>query len=258
MRDILNDLEGEPLDPGRNIRAEGKRALPKRFYKDVSVGEGEGGFEVLLDGRPVRTPARSRLAVPSRPLAEALAEEWRAQATVIDPIAMPLTRLVNVALDGVANTADEVADEIVRYMGSDLLLYRAEGPDGLTARQAEHWDPVLDWLDRAHDARFFRAEGIVHVKQPEDMVAKVAALLPRDNPLRLAALSTLTALTGSAFLAVALDKGEIDGDAAWRAAHVDEDWTIERWGEDAEAAARRVAREVEMRAAVRLLDLTRA
>ncbi len=257
MRDILSDLEQSPLDPAEAIRAQGRRTLPKRFYKEVTVAEGEGGHEVRLDGRPLRTPAKAKLAVPSAALAAALAEEWAAQGVEIDPFTMPLTRLVNVALDGVARNPQEVKEEIVRYMGSDLLLYRAEGPEGLVARQATHWDPVLAWLDRAHDARFFLAEGIRHVEQPADMVARVAALVGTDDPLSLAALSTLTALTGSAFLAVALANGVLDADAAWRAAHVDEDWTIERWGEDAEATARRAAREKEMRAAVRLLDLVK-
>lgn len=258
MRDILTDLDRDPIDPAASIRAEGRRALPKRFYKEVSTRSGEGGFEILLDGRPMRTPARARLAVPTQALADALVQEWAAQGAEIDPVSMPLTRLVNVALDGVAQNRDAVADEIVAYMGSDLLLYRAEGPEGLVARQAEQWDPVLDWLNTAHGARFFLAEGIRHVEQPADMVARVAALLPRADALALAALSTLTALTGSAFLAVALAQGALDADTAWRAAHVDEDWTVERWGEDAEATARRAARERDMRAAVRLLDLARA
>lgn len=258
MRDILEDLDRDPIDPAASIRAEGRRNLPKRFYKEVITRQGEAGFEILLDGRSVRTPARAVLAMPTQALAEAVAAEWAAQDQLIDPITMPLTRLVNVALDGVAKTRDEVADEIVRYMGSDLLLYRAEGPEGLVARQAEHWDPVLAWLDEAYDARFFLAQGIRHVAQPADMVARVAAALPREDALALAALSTLTALTGSAFLAVALLAGRLDADAAWTAAHVDEDWTIERWGEDAEATARRAARAVEMRAAVRLLELRQA
>ncbi|GGF63331.1 ATPase [Azorhizobium oxalatiphilum] len=258
MRDILNDLDRDPIDPAASIRAEGRKNLPKRFYKEVSTRAGDSGFEILLDGRSVKTPARVPLAVPTQALADAVAAEWAAQEQLIDPMTMSLTRLVNVALDGVANTREEVADEIVRYMGSDLLLYRAEGPEGLVARQAEHWDPVLAWLDETYGARFFLAEGIRHVAQPEDMVARVAAALPREDVLALAALSTLTALTGSAFLAVALLGGRLDADAAWKAAHVDEDWTIERWGEDAEATARRTARELEMRAAVRLLDLRKA
>ncbi len=257
MRDILTDLEGTPTDPGEGIRAAGRRVLPKRFYKEVTARSGEAGFEILLDGRPVRTPAKRPFAVPTAALAEALAQEWDAQGTEIDPTTMPLTRLVNVALDGVAHEPDAVAEEMIRYMGTDLLLYRADGPDGLVARQATHWDPVLAWLDRSHDARFFLAEGIRHVAQPEDMISRTAALVPVADTLALTALSSITTLTGSAFLALAVAAGALDAEAAWTAAHVDEDWNIERWGEDAEAAHRRAARKAEMLAAVRLLELAR-
>lgn len=258
MRDILTDLEGTPADPTESIRQAGRRTLPKRFYKEVSTRQGEEGFEILLDGRPVRTPAKTRLAVPQEALAQALAEEWAAQGAEIDPSTMPLTRLVNVALDGVARERPAVAEEIVRYMGTDLLLYRAEGPDSLVARQAAHWDPVLDWLHQNHGARFFLAAGIRHVAQPQDMLDRAAALVPVDDTLALTALSSITALTGSAFLAVAVAQGAIDAEAAWAAAHVDEDWNIERWGEDSAAAHRRAARKAEMLAAVRLLELSRA
>lgn len=258
MRDILSDLEGSPADPTESIRQDGRRTLPKRFYKDVSIRQADGGFEILLDGRPVRTPAKTRLAVPQEALAQALAAEWAAQGTQIDPSTMPLTRLVNVALDGVANERAAVAEEIVRYMGTDLLLYRAEGPESLVARQAAQWDPVLDWLHQSHGARFFLAEGIRHVAQPQEMLDRAAALVPVDDTLTLTALSSITALTGSAFLAVAVAAGGIDAEAAWAAAHVDEDWNIERWGEDTAAAHRRAARKAEMLAAVRLLELSRA
>ncbi len=257
MRDILTDLEGTPADPTETIRQAGRRTLPKRFYTEVSTRQGEEGFEILLDGRPVRTPAKAKLAVPQAALAEALAAEWAAQGTEIDPSTMPLTRLVNVALDGVANERAAVAEEIVRYMGTDLLLYRAEGPDSLVARQAAQWDPVLDWLHQSHGARFFLAEGIRHVAQPQDMLDRAAALVPVDDVLALTALSSITALTGSAFLAVAVAQGAIDAETAWAAAHVDEDWNIERWGEDSAATHRRLARKAEMLAAVRLLELSR-
>lgn len=257
MRDILTDLEGTPADPTETIRQAGRRTLPKRFYQEVTTRPGADGFEILLDGRPVRTPAKAKLAVPHLPLAEALAEEWAAQGPEIDPSTMPLTRLVNVALDGVARERSAVAEEIVRYMGTDLLLYRAEGPDSLVARQAAQWDPVLEWLHQSYGARFFLAEGIRHVAQPQDMLDRAAALVPVDDVLVLTALSSLTALTGSAFLAVAVAQGAIDAEAAWAAAHVDEDWNIERWGEDSAATDRRRARKAEMLAAVRLLELSR-
>lgn len=259
MRDLMSDLEQgtqSPDDPVARARAAQRTPMPKRFYKEVSVGEADGGFTVLLDGRPVRTPARGYLKAPTRALAEAMAAEWAAQGQTIDPFSMPLTRLVNVALDRVAPEATAVKEEVVRYAGTDMLFYRAEGPQGLLDRQAQHWDPVLAWMNDAHGARFFLSEGIRHVTQPEEALARVAVLVP-DAPLALSAVHSMTTLTGSALLALAVAAGELDADAAWAAAHVDEDWNREQWGEDETAAARRAARRVEMDAAAHVLALLR-
>ncbi|MFG1394905.1 ATP12 family chaperone protein [Xanthobacter agilis] len=257
MRELLTDLEAggaEPADPVARAQAALRPARPKRFYKDVTVGAAEGGFTLLLDGRPVRTPARNLLLVPTRALAEALAKEWDAQAREIDPLSMPLTRLANVAIDRVAPEADAVRDEVVRYAGTDMLFYRAEGPTALVERQARHWDPVLDWARETHGAPFFLSEGVCHVTQPGDSLARVAALLP-GAALPLAAVHVMTTLTGSALVALAVAEGVIDADTAWQAAHVDEDWNRELWGEDEAATARRAARRVEMDAAVTALRL---
>lgn len=265
MRELLTDLDGggeadpkspDPSSPDPVTRAQAAQRpqRPKRFYAAVSVGETEGGFTVLLDGRPVRTPARGLLKVPTRALAEALAREWDAQATEIDPLSMPLTRLVNVALDRVAAEPAAVREEVVRYAGTDMLFYRAEGPAGLVERQARHWDPVLAWAREAHRAPFFLAEGVCHVAQPEAALARIGALVP-EAPLPLAAVHVMTTLTGSALLALAVAQGAIDADAAWQAAHVDEDWNRDLWGEDEIAAARRAARRLEMDAAVAVLSL---
>lgn len=255
MRDLLTDLEdGQADDPLARARAAQRVPLPKRFYKEVSVGEADGGFTILLDGKSVRTPARGLLKVPVRALADAMAEEWAAQGEVIDPFAMPLTRLVNVALDRVAPEAGPVREEVVRYAGTDLLFYRAEGPDGLVERQARHWDKVLDWMRDTHGARFYLSQGIRHVAQPAEALAQVAARVP-DEPLALAAVHSMTTLTGSTLLALAVAEGLIDVDAAWDAAHVDEDWNREQWGEDEMAAQRRAARRKEMNAAARLSAL---
>ncbi|MFG1417106.1 ATP12 family protein [Xanthobacter sp. V0B-10] len=261
MRELLTDLEtegadaaGGPANPMARAQAAQRPQQMKRFYKNVAVGEAEGGFTVLLDGRPVRTPARGLLQVPTRALAEALVKEWEAQESEIDPLSMPLTRLVNVALDRVAAEAGAVREEVARYVGSDMLFYRAEGPDGLVERQARHWDPVLAWAREAHGAPFFLAEGICHVAQPEESLARVHALVPQEA-LPLAAMHVMTTLTGSALLALAVAGGVIEADAAWQAAHVDEDWNRELWGEDEAATARRAARRLEMDAAVALLRL---
>ena len=178
------------------------------------------------------------------------AEEWARQGETLDPSDMPITRLLNSAIDGTARTMDETWAEIVRYAGSDLLCYRAESPETLTERQRAAFDPVLDWAAQTLGARFLLAAGIVHVEQPVEVLAAFrAAVAPIDDPVALAALSVMTTLTGSAVLALAVARGRLSAERAWRIAHVDEDFQIERWGEDDEAAARRAARWREMEAA---------
>ena len=256
MREMLEGLEPEPGDdPVARVRAAQQAPRIKRFYTDVATAPAEdGGFAILLDGRPVRTPARNLLRAPTPALAEALAAEWAAQGEEINPFSMPLTRLVNVAIDRVAPEVAAVREEVGRYIGSDMLFYRAEGPDSLVQRQSALWDPVLATFDRTYGARFYLSEGIRHVAQPPEAVARMADLIPRE-PLALAAVHSMTTLTGSALLALAVAGGHLDADAAWAAAHVDEDFNRERWGEDEAATARRAARHIEMDAAAQLLQL---
>ena len=259
MRDILNDLEaGKQLsdpDPVRRAQIQMKTHLPKRFYKDVSVAAVEGGFAVHLDGKPVRTPSKALLALPTEKAAQLVASEFAAQGETIDPVTMPVLRLVNTAIDGVASDPQAVLEDVLRFASSDLTCYRADAPQGLVERQNEHWDPVLDWVRATLGARFNLAEGIIHVEQPRESIAVLGAhLAQRAEPLRLAAIHVMTSLTGSALLALAVDFGEIDAEAAWAAGHVDEDWQIEHWGHDAEAVARRSARKRDMMAAVSLLE----
>ena len=201
----------------------------------------------------MRTPARRALAAPARPLAEALAAEWEAQREVIDPANMPLTRLANTIIDGVADAPAAVAAEIEKYLASDLVLYRAEAPDGLVARQAAAWDPVLAWAREALGARFVPGQGMVFTAQPAEALAAAAAAVPRD-PWRLGALHALTTLTGSALIALALARGALSLDAAWTAAHVDEDWNMDFWGRDELALQRRAFRFAEMQAAALVLQ----
>lgn len=217
-------------------------ALPKRFYTRVDMVEmPEGNFRVELDGRPVRTPGRAPLAVPSAVLAERLVAEWTAQGERIDPVTMPVTRLVNSAIDGVAPRRAEVAGEIVRYAGSDLLCYRADAPERLVVLQRELWDPLLDWARAEIGAAFFLSEGIRFVEQPPRTLEVIAAALP-DEPLRLAALNLMTVLSGSALIALAIWKGRLTAEEGWRAAHIDEEVQEQLWGVDAEAAERRDSR----------------
>ena len=253
MRDIFEDLFAEPPDPIASARRS-MRALKRRFYATAGVAESEGGFVLALDGRPVRTPARHLLMLPARPLAEAAAAEWQGQTDFIDPARMPLTRLANTIIDGVATEAAAVTAEIVKYLGSDLLFYRAEGPERLVARQRRHWDPVLAWA-RDRGARFVLAEGVMFVPQPDEAVAVMRAAIP-GHPWRLGAVHTATTLTGSALLALALERSAISLDAAWAAAHVDEDWNMEVWGRDERALERRAFRFAEMQAAATVLAHT--
>ncbi|MDZ5697605.1 ATP12 family chaperone protein [Chelativorans sp. M5D2P16] len=259
MRDILNDLDehrhlSDP-DPMRRAQKQMRKPLPKRFYGEVDMA-GEGtAHRILLDGRAVRTPAGAELVLPTAAAASLVRAEYDAQGDHIDPMSMPVTRLANTAIDGVANDVQAVAEDILRYASSDLLCYRAEGPERLVALQAEAWDPVLDWAEQTLGARFVLAEGVMHVEQPRATIAAVGGhLRPRREPLRIAAMHVMTSLTGSALLALAVEARALDVGTAWNAAHVDEDWNISQWGEDAEATARRAARERDMRGAAALVE----
>jgi chaperone required for assembly of F1-ATPase len=241
---------------GRKSPGREERPLPpRRFYKSVSVEAADAAHRVLLDGKTVRTPAKAMFAVPTRALAQAIAAEWEAQREHIDPATMPLTKLTNSGLDGVRGREAAVRDDIVKYAASDLVCYRASQPEQLVRRQAELWDPILAWSRNALGATFVAAEGLMPVAQPEAAKAAVARALVSYDAFALAALHVMTTLMGSALLALAHAHGRLGVEAAWTAAHVDEDWQIARWGEDALAAARRHNRCLEMQAASRLFAL---
>ena len=246
-------------DPVAAVQKQTRRQLPKRFYKTVEIVEQEGLFHLRLDGRPALSPGRNPLAVSERVLGEALCAEWQAQSEHIDPAAMPVTRLVNTALDGVTGAEAAICADIVAYSGSDLLCYRAGEPQGLIEQQGALWDPVLAWAERLLGVRFALAEGIVHVEQPrEALSAMESKLATYTDPFTLAGLSMATSLTGSALLALAVAEGFLAPDEAWRAAHVDEDWNIAQWGEDAEATARRADRYRDFSAAMIALGRSRS
>jgi chaperone required for assembly of F1-ATPase len=242
-----------PQNPMEAARRGARPILRKRFYERVSTLPDGQLHAVRLDDKPVRTPAGRLLAAPTRALAEALAAEWERQRDVIDPAKMPLTRLANSIIDGVSERSAPVAEEIARYLASDLICYRAGSPRGLVERQARHWDPIIAWARDVLGARLLLAEGVVHVEQPEAALAAAGAAIPRD-PWRLGALHSLTTLTGSALLALAVAQGRISADEAWTAANVDEDWNMEQWGRDELALDRRAYRQAELQAAATVLQ----
>ncbi len=258
MRDILSDLEaGKQLsDENPIVRAQKQMQaqLPKRFYEKAGVAEVEGGFAVHLDGRPVKTPARNLVLLPTHATAQIVADEFAAQEKVVDPGKMPASRLVNTAIDGIAQDPQAVFEDILRFAGTDMLCYRADSPQELVARQTENWDPLIDWMESL-GARFALAEGVMHVEQSREAIAAFGIHMAGfKDPLALASLHTMTTLTGSAIIALAIAKGEISAEKGWAIAHLDEDWTIEHWGADAEALERRRNREIEMMVAARLLN----
>lgn len=257
MRDFLDTLHEEAAkDPEQRARELSKRELPKRFYKEAAYAETEDGFVIHLDGRPVKTPGKAALSLPNQKLAASVSAEWAAQEKEINPATMPLTRITNSALDAVSVRAEEVLDDIVSFAGNDALCYRADDPQSLVETQRVLWDPVVDWAGELLGGRFVLIEGVIHASQPDALLASYKDRLAGETPLRLAALHTITSLTGSALLALGLREGQVDAEMAWTAAHVEEDHNIERWGEDAQAAQMRAYKRTEFDAAVLILQST--
>ncbi len=228
------------------------RPLPKRFYETVTVGK---DLSILLDGRAVKTPSKQKLILPRRALAEAVAAEWTAVDKLINPALMPLTKLANSAIDTVTSSRTHVLNEIVAYAGNDLVCYRAEKPADLVALQAKAWDPVLMWTHTTLGAEFSKAKGIVHVAQPLVGLFAVEAHISTIDNFTLTAIHSAMTLTGSALMALMLHSRAITADAAWNAAHVDEDFQIAQWGSDTQAAQRREWRRADFHAAVRFMEL---
>jgi chaperone required for assembly of F1-ATPase len=260
MRELFETSQAD--DPVEAVRRAVRPVRRRRFYKVVTIaagenGQGQSGYAVRLDGKPARTPAGRPLAAPVPELARALADEWAAQGEHIEPAKMPCTRLANTVIDGVAAARCEIAAEIRKFLASDLVFYRAAAPASLRARQAQHWDPILAWARQALGADFKLGTGVVHVTQPAAALDAAAAAIPDDpgpdDDWRLGALHVATTLTGSALIALASLRGVISADAAWAAAHVDEDWNMARWGRDEIALQRRAFRFAEFQAAAEVL-----
>jgi len=267
MRDFLEfdhdaaALERAAADPIAKARALNRRELPKRFYAVATVRpsaagpDGQTGYAVALDGRTIRTPAKRSLVLPTRALAETIAEEWNGQGEFIDPGTMPSTRLANSVIDGVIDRRAEVIDDLAAYAGSDLLCYRTEAPERLVERQTLVWDPILDWVEERFGARFLVSEGIMHVSQEPYAIARVRAAVEHYDAFTLAGLHSVTTLTGSVLIALALTEGRLDAETAWAAGSLDDLWSLEVWGHDDEAAHRMLQRRRDFDAAVAFVGI---
>lgn len=209
---------------------------PKRFYKEAAVTEEDGGFTVRLDDRPIRTPGKRAIVMPSQAMAEAVAEEWLAQEDKIDPTTMPWQRSVNSAIDKVAFQRDEVIEHLVGYAGTDLLCYRAENPEGLIQRQAEAWDPMLDWLTLRHGIRLGVTAGVMPVAQDPTVRPRLTGLIQAMTNFQLTGFHDLVGLSGSFVLGLAAAENAQSVEHLWEFSRIDEVWQTEQWGEDEEAS----------------------
>ncbi|WP_332060975.1 ATP12 family chaperone protein [Bartonella sp. CB74] len=258
MREIFDHFDMS-LNKNHSVHETQKlsyQSLPKRFYKKVRVTCEERGFAILLDEYPVKTPAKRYFFVPTERFATLVAQEFENQKEVIDPAKMPITRLVNTVIDGIADNMQVVFEDLLRFVACDMLFYRAPAPKELIQLQCEKWDPVLDWAEEKLGSRFNLVEGLMHVEQSREAIQAASNYLRKvKSPYMLAALHTITTLTGSALIAFAVAAGEIDSDHAWDIAHLDENWMMEQWGTDEEAIARRVYKKAEFNAAATVIKV---
>lgn len=229
----------------------------KRFWKVATVAPAEGGWQVLLDERPVRTPAKALLVVPTRALAAAIAAEWDAQEGTVDPRAMPLTRAANAAIDKVSPQHAEVVAMLAAYGETDLLCHRAEGPEALVRRQAEAWDPLLAWAGRELGAPLSATAGILSVAQPAASLARLRAAIAALDAFELTAFHDLVALSGSLVIALAAERGQAGAEDLWLASRIDETWQQEMWGHDEEAEKAAELKHQDFLQAVKFLSLCR-
>ena len=227
----------------------------KRFWTKAEAVRLDDGWTVQLDGKPVRTPGRAPLALPTKALADAVAEEWDAVGDTVDPRGLPLTGLANAAIDRVAPAREAFVANLANYALGDLACYRAEGPPPLVARQAEHWDALLDWARRRFDVDFCTTSGIMHVDQPAATVERLAHELAILDSYALAGLSPLVTIGGSLLAALAVHEKAMPAEEAWAAVSVDDKWQLEQWGSDSEAEAALANRRRDFLAAARFLDL---
>jgi chaperone required for assembly of F1-ATPase len=259
MRDQLEDAHQHRDDGYGRAQHLNKVELPKRFYKDVAAGAADGGFTVTLDGRQVRTPGKKiPIIVPAASIATIMAEEWAGQGEFIDPAIMPMVRLVNSAIESGEAMTPAFREEVIKFAGSDLMLYRAESPQELVSEQEVIWDNALTTLARHFGVSFQPTMGITHQSQPKPTLDRLAEALETENLLTMTALVSITGLTGSGLLSIGLLHKLFSPDLVWKSAHIDEDYQISQWGEDEEAAERRAKRRVEFDTAVAVVAALRA
>jgi len=246
-----------PSGPKYMSKADSERPKPKRFYKEVSLKASNDQYEILLDGRVIKTPMKSTLAVKTEPLGIAISDEWSAQGEEIDSETMILTKLANTALDRVAPRRGDILEELVSYGANDLLCYRATDPNSLVELEQKVWDPILNWIKEQHNIRLELAAGVVHVSQSSSEITKLAGLYDQFDEFELTALHNMTTMLGSAVLPLALILGEWETEDVWAAAHLEENFQIERWGEDEQAQNRRKFRHGEFLETYNFYQLSR-
>jgi len=228
----------------------------KRFYENVTVVKGEAGYSILLDERPIKTPAKASVVLPTKALAEAIAEEWHSQKETVEPASMPLMQAAATAIDRVTTQRQKVIDDIVAYGGTDLVCYRATYPESLIAKQSAAWDPLLDWVKSRHGTHLKTTNSIAHITQDESQLAKLAAVVNAQEDMTLAPLYNITALCGSLVIGLAVLDGHLSANNAFDISELDETHTIENWGADEEALIRRKNNKESLMASTRFLALS--
>ncbi len=228
----------------------------KRFWDKAGFDEGPDGFTIVLDGKPVRTPAKALLVVPTEMMAQSIAAEWSAQEGEVDPTTMPVTRSANAAIDKVSANRDAVVEMLTEYGDSDLLCYRADGPVALVERQAHQWDPLIDWVQEVYGVRLSVAEGVMHVPQSQETLTALRTPVEEQNNFSLAGFHDLVSLSGSLVLALATRLGRLEPQSAWALSRLDEQWQVEQWGEDDEAVAAESTKRDAFLDAARFLDMS--
>ncbi len=221
----------------------------KRFYKDAGFSESDGGYALSLDGRPVKTPGRRALVLPTEALAEAVAQEWREQGEIIDPVSMVMTGFANAAIDYVKPAREAFAAPIAAYAETDMLCYRAETGSPQADRQDRDWEPLLKWAEAYYGISFIRIEGIIHHAQPKETLSKISDAVLSYDDFTLAAMNPLTTISGSIVCVLALLEGHMDAEQLWPLVNLEELWQVEQWGEDAEAREARERQRIQFMAA---------